>query len=501
MCVYASDFHFHFVRVSVFSFIESNKWFDGTIFMFVHPELPLSEHNITQLRLIYPKIELVSIPETPHLAQYSKNIASFSHQVSEYCKILAFSLESPNLLYFSNTCLFRGEVSSILTEATVSLTPEKSIIYISCKNDTSLEFNFDVEVDTFLDSQANICGWKRIDQLVLSAAIVKNNKFFQYRDTLNKSRCIFYDRSIIISKSEHHTKIKQMWLHKNNSISTWLMSPRNIEISIAKSTSIKFKEPYIKKIDDSFIKVVEVDEEKNEQIETHESYKISIIIPAYKVEKYIAECISSIFSQTLTVPFEVLVGVDSCNSTLDELKKIRATYPNLSIYYSNSNVGPYVMRNTLVKFSKYPNLLFFDADDIMDPTMIKIIGNHYSEDKVIRFKYMNFEKNNISNSSPHKEVAHGVFFIPKTIFKKIGGFQSWPCGADSEFMKRCSHNRISTLSINRCLFYRRIHSQSLTQNTSTNHKSTTRNQIKNWIKNNKNWSIPIIPKITNLTKV
>jgi hypothetical protein len=166
-------------------------------------------------------------------------------------------------------------------------------------------------------------------------------------------------------------------------------------------------------------------------------------------------------------------------------------------------VGPYCLRNSLVKFSKYPYLFFFDSDDILSNTALTDILENSNHNAILRFKYINFknEEEYLLSTDYNKTVAHGVFFISRELFKKIGGFQNWICAADTEFITRCNKNKIITNSIEKYIFYRRIHSLSLTQNSSTNHKSKLRAIYRNWIKFNKNWKIPIIPKITQLIQI
>ncbi len=229
--------------------------------------------------------------------------------------------------------------------------------------------------------------------------------------------------------------------------------------------------------------------------------RISVIIPAYRASQYIEECLDSIFNQTSHAEIEVLVCVDNCQETLFALSKIRHKYPKLRIFRTLSQCGPYVIRNSLVQHSKHPNLLFFDADDIMKTNMISSILSRADLRSQIRFKYFNF-RNSSSSSLDSLELfsqhAHGVFFIPKETFNRIGGFQPWPCGADTEFIKRCKVNKIPSISIDEGLFYRRIHQESLTQNSQTGYSSSIRNKIKKWIQTNNDWRIPIATKTVDL---
>jgi hypothetical protein len=156
----------------------------------------------------------------------------------------------------------------------------------------------------------------------------------------------------------------------------------------------------------------------------------------------------------------------------------------------------------LSKLAHHPNLLFFDADDLMKPDMLQLIRTKANSTSQVRFKYLNFKGNSILDEPMEisNQTAHGVFFIPAHIFNKVGGFQPWPFGADTEFMKRCRANKLPVVNIDLPLFYRRIHSSSLTQNSQTGYASQSRKRVQQWIKNNKDWRIPIVTQIAEMIK-
>jgi glycosyltransferase involved in cell wall biosynthesis len=72
--------------------------------------------------------------------------------------------------------------------------------------------------------------------------------------------------------------------------------------------------------------------------------KISIIIPAYKATLFIKECLDSIQGQTYFSDngnYEILLGIDGCDETLDMVLKIRNRYKNLKVFMMESNKGVY----------------------------------------------------------------------------------------------------------------------------------------------------------------
>jgi glycosyltransferase involved in cell wall biosynthesis len=236
---------------------------------------------------------------------------------------------------------------------------------------------------------------------------------------------------------------------------------------------------------------------------------ISVIIPAYGVSEYISDCIGSIINQRTWVNIEILIGIDHCDSTRQKLNELKNNFPNndhikIRVFDTkeSTNVGPYLIRNSLVKRASYASVLFFDADDIMMSDMVTNLCSVFDEDVFIRFHYRDFmdkQKTNYSRTSPG--VAQGVFFCGVDLFNKIGGFQPWVCGADSEFIKRSHKNKIKTYSFKYPLFYRRIHKTSLTNSPETGRKSSIRDKYIRYIETNTDWSIPIDTKHVELTEL
>lgn len=94
---------------------------------------------------------------------------------------------------------------------------------------------------------------------------------------------------------------------------------------------------------------------------------ISIIIPIYNVQNYIADCICSVINQTFTDSVECLL-VDDCGSddSIVIAEKIIDSYKGkikFRIINHNSNLGLSCARNTGIRESDGEWLLFLDSDD------------------------------------------------------------------------------------------------------------------------------------------
>lgn len=101
-----------------------------------------------------------------------------------------------------------------------------------------------------------------------------------------------------------------------------------------------------------------------------EQIKISVIMPVYKVEKYVGKAIESILSQTLT-EFEFLIVDDGspdesgkiCDAYAEKDKRIRVIH--------KENGGSSTARNMAIHMSKGKYLYFLDADDWAEPCMLE----------------------------------------------------------------------------------------------------------------------------------
>lgn len=221
---------------------------------------------------------------------------------------------------------------------------------------------------------------------------------------------------------------------------------------------------------------------------------ISIIIPAYKAQSYIHSCIESIYNQNIEL--EVLVGIDNCRETYNVIKGV---YPHVRLFYFNEQVGPFVIKNTLVDEAIYENILFFDADDVMETNVLKDIIEVLKNKDYIKLKYINFydgrkidKKGNVMDDA--------IVAIKKQLFNNFNGYYPWMCAADTELRMRLEHCNANRGSVPNVVYYRRLHGNNLTLSKQTGHGSPIRESYKDIINKNtrdKNWPHPLTKTVTN----
>lgn len=490
-------------KVSLSSFIEKNKWFRGKVYLLTFPDQQFSNKTLLEIRSIYENIEALDVSENLVINELMQKIKSTARDplplLIDSLKLGCLTIGG-SVLYISHNSLFLSDVFSMTeTEgcsfSTVMNQDASSIFYINARIDkdgvmyrvyNGILNDGAIPSKRKLDSHFSE-GLKKIDQIkifqtteVCPASSYLDKYFNKLKPSLDSLGCIHFEDKVM--NNPLYNKINQLWLHKARSIKILASKPSS-KYGLTKGPNLEFVRNEIKPIE--------------------KEQPVSVIVPAHKAAKYIEECLDSIQTQSTSAQIEILIGVDNCLETLKKVKEIRKKYKNLRVFFSKRSLGAYVMRNSLMEFSIHENLLFFDADDIMKPLMISTILKKYNGNRPIRFKYSNFNhgENHLSKNSVHPKPSHGVFFVSKRIFNKVGGFQNWPCGADTEFMKRCSNNNILDLLINLPLFYRRVHPTSLTQDPNTGYRSKIRAAIAEKIKNNKDWSIPIEKKTNELEEI
>jgi glycosyltransferase involved in cell wall biosynthesis len=225
---------------------------------------------------------------------------------------------------------------------------------------------------------------------------------------------------------------------------------------------------------------------------------LSIIIATYDVSDYLDQCIESILKQYVDFEYEIIIGIDGCNNTLNHIKNSEL-YKSLKVFYFDKNSGPFMVKNNLINESIYDNILFFDSDDIMSDGILKKIYDMSDESNMILLNFKDFTNDDVNNTKLGIKTAHGVFYIKKDIFISMNGFENWRCGADTEFIKRYYWNNFQYTKLKDVCFLRRIHDNNLTVKSETRFGSIIRKESVRCINErtkDKNWPNPELIKLS-----
>lgn len=250
--------------------------------------------------------------------------------------------------------------------------------------------------------------------------------------------------------------------------------------------------------------------------------KISIIIPIYNVEKYIAKCIASTYKQKFNEnQFEVIIVDDeSPDNSLNIVKEIAKNHSNIHII-SQKNKGLGGARNTGIQNSSGEYLLFLDSDDYLLPNVLNDIiniaiqnnldilefgaqgvlpngdityemskntgGNIYNGvDYYNRLKYMNSACNKLYK----KELlqSHNIYFLEKVYIE------------DFEFNTRIFYFAQRVMAINNIVAHYLQSPDSITRNTSKEKKEKMLNDLIKVLKLTKEFSDNKLEENTKATK-
>lgn len=97
--------------------------------------------------------------------------------------------------------------------------------------------------------------------------------------------------------------------------------------------------------------------------------KVSVIVPAYNVEKYIEKCLNTLVHQTLKEIEIIVVNDGSTDRTKERIEQFTAKYPEKVIYLEKENGGLSDARNFGMPYAKGEYIGFIDSDDYVEENM------------------------------------------------------------------------------------------------------------------------------------
>lgn len=119
--------------------------------------------------------------------------------------------------------------------------------------------------------------------------------------------------------------------------------------------------------------------------------KVSIIVPVYKVEKYLRECLDSIVNQTYT-DLEIILVDDGSPDTCGDICEEYAAKDDRITVIHKENGGQADARNVGLKVSQGEYIYFLDSDDYVELNTIKELVQlaEQSQPDIVFFKAVTF---------------------------------------------------------------------------------------------------------------
>ncbi|WP_257929100.1 glycosyltransferase, family 2 [Campylobacter lari] len=156
--------------------------------------------------------------------------------------------------------------------------------------------------------------------------------------------------------------------------------------------------------------------------------QISIILPTYNVEKYIAKALESCINQTFK-DIEIIV-VDDCGSdkSIDIAKEYASKDDRIKIIHNEENLGTFASRNIGVLNAKSDFIMFLDPDDYLELNACEeCVFNIIKDMDLLCFNHFILKQSKIQDIFFDKK-----YFEQKTylifLLKKLPNYQWSVCG-------------------------------------------------------------------------
>lgn len=174
-----------------------------------------------------------------------------------------------------------------------------------------------------------------------------------------------------------------------------------------------------------------------------ESAAVSVVIPAFRAERFIADAIRSVLCQTRP-PAEIVVVDDGSPQPLE--RHLRSFLSDI-FYVRHSNLGPAAARNTGVAMTTAPWIAFLDADDLWEPTklekQLQFLASHpecavvasdawvFGDGREIRRKHQRGEAGGVPDLSLEGLLRWNTInmlttVVRRDVFAEAGGFDEDP---------------------------------------------------------------------------
>jgi glycosyltransferase involved in cell wall biosynthesis len=191
--------------------------------------------------------------------------------------------------------------------------------------------------------------------------------------------------------------------------------------------------------------------------------KVAVIVAAYQAKlTWLVDCLDSIADSATAagVKYDLRLGVDGCATTECSMAVLAVPH-----HVSDVNVGPYVMRNSLIALAPADVFVIFDADDVMLPgyfrTVLVGLGRH------ALIGPSRIECDEHLAHIEHRPYKHGVCAFRSEVLERLGGFKAERLGADVDFIARARTAGIVPYVTKEPCYLRRRHGASLTKHPQT----------------------------------
>ena len=101
--------------------------------------------------------------------------------------------------------------------------------------------------------------------------------------------------------------------------------------------------------------------------------RVSVIVPIYNTELYVARCLNSVLLQTVSDIEIICVNDCSSDKSAQVVKGFIRNDSRIRLINHNVNLGPGGARNTGIKAARSEYISFVDSDDYVDPNFLEYL--------------------------------------------------------------------------------------------------------------------------------
>jgi glycosyltransferase involved in cell wall biosynthesis len=228
-----------------------------------------------------------------------------------------------------------------------------------------------------------------------------------------------------------------------------------------------------------------------QSVPLHPGRRILAVVPHYRGEAWLDQCLFSLSCQTRPPDGIVVVDDGSTTPPLDIVRR----HPGVTLMGCTQNGGPYRVIQEVIRSTSYDGYLMQDADDWSsvdrlevllreaERTGAEMVGSQElrwdPDEQTLRpFCFpadVNFA---LAGGGMHHALLHGTSLIGRALLDRVGGFATGlRFGGDTEFLLR-AHYAGRIVNVPRFCYVRRVHPDSLIHSPTTGTRSPARQQLR-----------------------
>lgn len=206
-------------------------------------------------------------------------------------------------------------------------------------------------------------------------------------------------------------------------------------------------------------------------MKAEENPLVSVIVPVYNCEKYLAEAIASVLSQCYS-SLEVIIIDDG---STDSSAEVAAQFLPKVKYHFQENSGPSAALNQGIQLSQGDFLAFLDSDDLWQPgklsLQMKFLLENPEYDAVFghvqQFKSPDLDQKSSDKILMEREILpgyhKGTMLIKRDSFEQVGWFDPQIKYSDFvDWFTRLKEKHLKIWMMKDILMKRRLHTTNMT---------------------------------------